>query len=425
MRMWSPRSFLLCFLLAPTVGAAAAEAPPVVAAASMAVVIPVGDPPNVSPETLAVSRQLEAELRALGQQLLAEGVKVRLLAGEEAPAFSALDSAYRAARLKGSEGRYAEAAKEIGAIAEELEKTFGYEGVFPRWSRAMLHLARYEQLGGHPGEARSAIERVLRADLQATPDPDLFPPNFVKLFEEVLVEQRKQPRVSLEVTTGLPSALIFLEGREVGAGSTSVRLAPGKYRVRLVIGGIHLPVKLLSVTRDERLAIDSSIASALRLQPTTALAAPAAERFKLLGAVGQALAVDRLFSVAIEGNGPEKSVLVVVHDTRSGCPLDEARLRVASSGPPPGGLAAVAALLARGVPSPLVELGLLKRTRYPPRTAAEQMTCQMPLPSASRPSARPESTPPRTRRPGELVRCTSQLDCVDAGGVCFEGACRR
>jgi len=392
--------------------------------APSAAVVPVGEPPAVGADVLRWSLELQDALQVNGQRLLGEPAKLRLL-GLESASYGDLDAAYAKARAIASAGEYADAERELRAIVEGLERLFGHADAFPRWSRAMLQLARVEQILSRPEETRRVVDRLLHADPLVSPDPDLFPPSFLSVFDQVREEVRRQPRAKLVVSTGTAGGAIFLEGREVGAGTATLSLPPGPYRIRVVVDEVRLPERTVTLQRgEERLHVDASFAAALKRQPMVALVAAEAGRFRLAAELGAALGVERLYLVTESRSGAERYLVVEVLGGASGCTLDVARLRLASSGPPPGGIAALAAVLAKGESSPLLELGLLQRVQPPASPWREGSACKRPAsPGNPPPSAPPPAKAPT--RPSKLVRCESQFDCAEVGGTCFEGVCRR
>lgn len=401
---------------------------------SLAAVVPVGDPPSLGADVVGWSKEFQEALQKMGRGPLGEQDKARLL-GFTSASYGDLDSAYAQARAKAAAGDYAEAARVMRSVVEGLERLFGHADVFPRWSRAMLQLGRLEQVLSRHEEARRVVERLVKADPVVVPDPDVFPPSYVSMFEQVRAEVRKRPRSRLVISAGTQAGTIFVEGREVGAGGVALNVPPGTYGVRVVVGDVHLKERKVTLDAGEvKVQFDSALAGALRRQSLVGLVAAETDRRRLAVELGALLGVDRVYVIAASHTGSGRHLAAEVLDRASACTLQAARLRLASSGPPPGGIAALAGLLEKGEESPLLELGLLQRVepdaghgcarqdaaaQAPPRAAAAG---SRPTPAASQ-RATPASKQPAGK--SARVRCSSQLDCAEAGGLCYDGFCRK
>jgi len=361
---------------------AASEGPP---SPSFAVV-PVGDPPAIAADVIGWSGELQDALQKHGLRTLDQPAKLRRL-GLEGADYGEIDAAYAQARAKASAGEFGESARGLRNVVEGLEQLFGYADTFPRWSRAMLQLARVEQLLSRHDEARGVVERLLHADPLIAPDPEIFPPSFMAAFDKIRSEVRRRPRARLVVSAGTSGAQIFLEGRPVGAGTATLNLPAGDYRVRVVVGEVRLKERTIHLKGGfQKVQIDASFAKALRRQPMVGLVAAEPERYRHLTELGSLLGVERLFVVTASRGGADRFLSVEVVRGSSGCALEIARLKLASSGPIPGGIAAVAAVLVKGEPSPLMELGLLQRS--PASSSGSRPACGPDIPSREPPPRR-------------------------------------
>jgi len=411
-----------------TLAAAPAAAPPATTA-----VIAVAEPPGPDGDLAALASQLRDALAGRLPGLLpAAETQARMGLDQAGPSLADCDRELAVARARFQAGDYAEGARATRKAAEMLERAYDAPGAFARWSRAMLNLARAEETQGRREEGRGAMERLLRADPGAVADPDVYPPGFVERFESARAALGALPRRRVSISTGSPRARIFVEGRELGQSAATVELHPGRYTLGVVVGTSRLPPLAFEVgAADLAIPIETDIAESLRPRSGPGLAVRSEERDARLRSLARWLRSDELYAVSARGAGKERVLAVAVLDARTGAVRAEGTLRLAGSTPPPGGLAALAALLVSRESSPLVELGLLAasffdRAPEPPvagPTPQGGPGPQVLLPEGSFPSSATDgpATVGRFYLDVTEVTASAYAACVTAGGCSRPG----
>lgn len=235
----------------------------------------------------------------------------------------------------------------------------------------MLRLARAEGSLGHKGEAREVLERLLRADPNASADPELYPPSFIRQLEGIRHDLRAKPRRKLQVTAGGRPARVFVEGRFVAEAPVTVQLAPGVYRVAAMLGELAAAPATVDVTlEDQTVALDFTVLETLRPGAGPGLAIPAAKRASGIVAAGAILRLDHVFAVSFTTDGDVRYLVGSVHDVQKGVIGREGRIRVAGATPSHEALTALSQFLVTGESSSLVI------TRPPPNLKPTPIAAQ-------------------------------------------------
>jgi hypothetical protein len=346
-------------------GALAADAAPEIKTA----VIAVAELPGPTPTLVDLANQVRDALAARRKGVLAAAeVRSRMRFGADAVSLPDLDTQYRAAVVAMQESDYAAASKALQTVVHGLERAFGLEGTFARWTRARLRLARVERLMGRGPEATRHLERLVRADPAVFVDPDLYPPSFQAEVEKVRAAVGAMPLHTLSVTAGGRPARVFVDGRDVGQAPVSVTLRAGAYAVNAALGKIWIPpVEVDLRSASQKLALDLSLAEMVRPELGPAVAAASSDRAFHVSTLGRHLEVDEVVVVWLESERNEQYLVADLQDVHTAIVYRAGSLRIAHGQPPPGGVAALVALLASGESSPLVELGLVALTVDQPR----------------------------------------------------------
>lgn len=241
----------------------------------------------------------------------------------------------------------------------------------------MLRLARTEQEVGRRVEAQAVIERLLRAAPDTRPDARRYPPSFVALVEESRERLRALGTRRLAVDAE-PGVRVFVEGREAGTAPVVVQVAPGRYRVVGERGGVRTAPEVADTSAEDRtVALDLSLAEALRPDAGPGLALPEAERAARVVAMAARLRLDRAVTAAVLRDGDAPLLVATVHDVRRGRVEREGRIRLEGGAPAPEAVEALAAFLATGRTSALVSTAggpTLSLQAAPPPLAAPRDT---------------------------------------------------
>ncbi len=330
------------------------------------VVVAAAEPPGPDSVLAHLTSLFRDALAARSPGVLSrERTKARMSLERSGPTLSECDRDFAAARARFNRDDQVGGIQAMRAVANHLENAFDAPGAYPRWSRVVLNLARAEEARGNKDEARKLMERVLRSDPSAVADPDMFPPSFVERFEQARVRLAAIPTRRIAISTGNPSARIFVEGRDLGLESATVSLAPGRYTLGVVVETVRLPTQQIEVGSEDRtLRVDTNLAGALRPSAGPGIAAAGAQREPWLAALAAWLRARHVYAVSLEGDGKQRALVVIVYDASASAIAAQGRLRLAGNRPPPGGMEALAGLLALRESSPLVELGIVSASFF-------------------------------------------------------------
>jgi len=324
-------------------------------------VVAVAEPPGPTPALVDLAEQVRHSLAARRKGVLASAeVRSRMRLGADAVSFQDLDQQYKAAVAAMREGDYDAASKGLRPVVSALERVFGVDGSFARWTRAMLRLARAQRSMGHDQEATRLLERLVLTEPTVFVDPELYPPSFAAEVEKVRGAVNALPFHTLSVTAGDRPARVFVNGRDVGPAPAVLKLRAGAYAVNAALGKTWIPpVEVDLRGRDAKVALDLSLAEMLKPEIGPAMTVEDADRAAGVSALGRHLDVTEVLVVVLESERDQQYLTAGVQDVQTAVVYRAGRLRLARTAPPPGGVSALVALLASGESSPLVELGLV------------------------------------------------------------------
>jgi hypothetical protein len=319
-------------------------------------VVAVAEPPGPTPELAELTHQLRlvAAERTAGV-VSADDLRERMTGQTSSATLSELDRAYAGALATYQNGDFEGAVRTLRAVVEDLERLPPSAEAFGQWTRAMLRLARAEQTLGRGGEAREALERLVRANPAAKADPNQYPPSFVKQVAEAKAEVGKLGKRKLAIAATARGARIFVEGREIGTAPITVDLPPGRYRVAGVHGNTYVPAVVADLTEEgQSISLNFALAEALRPRFGPGLALAEEDRARDLVAAGNWLGVDKLVATRMVSDAGVEYLAAGVFDVRRGMLLREGRIRLANKIAPAGSLSALASFLITGQASTLV-----------------------------------------------------------------------
>ncbi|HEX9191979.1 MAG TPA: PEGA domain-containing protein, partial [Candidatus Deferrimicrobiaceae bacterium] len=129
---------------------------------------------------------------------------------------------------------------EAASLLDEAEREArGYrfdEGVRPYLSEIFLRKGTLKLWEGDPASAESFLARSRALRPGFSPDPALFPPQFLAAWQRA--SDRPPPEAELIVRTMPPGAQVFVDGENRGTTPSRVRIAsPGPHTVRLAHPG--------------------------------------------------------------------------------------------------------------------------------------------------------------------------------------------
>lgn len=337
---------------------AASAAAPGTPAETVGVVAVADGPAGPSAELAELARTFRTSLSATSPGVLsADEVRLRMEGRSSSASLTELDRAYTGAVAAFQAGDYERASRTLRAVIEDLERLPPSDQVFAQWSRAMMRLARTEGSLGRKGEAKEVMERILRADPAASPDPELYPPSFARQVDEVRTELRAKPRKKLVVNAGGAAARVYVEGRFAGDAPVTLSVVPGKYRVSGVLRDVTSSPLLVEIAADDQtVSLDFGVAETLRPGAGPGLATPAvpARRATAIVSAGAFLKLDRIFGVSLASDGDVKYVVGSVYDVAKGSLQREGRVRLAGGATAQQSLDALASFLQTGEASSLV-----------------------------------------------------------------------
>jgi hypothetical protein len=336
--------------------AAAGSPQPAAAPGPTIAVLAVSDKPGPGPDLAILTRALHDALVERRRSALApDEIRQRITGRTTSASLSELDRAYRGAEAEQRVANFDGAARTLRAVVEDLERMPESEEAGAQWSRALLRAAYVESSLGHKPEARAIVERLLRADPSARPDPESYPPGFAKQVEQVRTELGSRPKRTLSVKTGGRPARIFVEGHDRGPSPLTLSLAPGEYRVSAISGSTVVRGGVADLTQgDQALAIDLALAEEFRPDAGPGLAVPAAERPSALVNAGATLGADLVLAVSAPVEMDVRHLSAALYDVRRGRLQREGRIRLNDWTPPAGAVPALVEFLLNGAQSDLV-----------------------------------------------------------------------
>lgn len=343
-------------MIATTLLVSVALAAATEAATPTTAVLSVADAPGPSADLALLSRSVHDALAARKRPVLAPDELRRRMTGQNTSAsLSELDRAYLGAVAAQRAGDMEGSSRTLRAIIEDLQKLPDGDEPAAQLSRALLRLAYIESALAHKAEAKELLQRLLRVDASARPDPELYPPGFAKQVEAVRVELRAAPKRTLTVTTGGTPARIFVEGRDRGPSPVTVTLPPGQYRVSALAGSAVVRAGLVDLSQGDRaVTVDVALADAFRPEAGPGLALGRGDRNTTLVSAGATLGAGMLLAVSAVTEKDVRHLSAAIYDVPRGRLQREGRVRLDGWTAPPGAIDALVDFLLGGVPSDLV-----------------------------------------------------------------------
>lgn len=137
-------------------------------------------------------------------------------------------------------GRFDETVK---ILAPLVEAAHANTGAFadPRaptsdLQKALIALALAQQRNGDPGAAKAALTELIRSFPSADVSRATYGPEASDLFKKVSAEVKASGTGKLAIKVSDATAQIFVDEHEMAAGSATLDLAPGEYRVFAKLG---------------------------------------------------------------------------------------------------------------------------------------------------------------------------------------------
>ncbi len=365
-------------------------------------VLAVEEPPGPPPELVEATAQLRAVLAGRIEGVMdAQALRARMIGEAPRASLSELDRALAGAVATFQAGDYEGALRTFKAVVEDVEKLPDGPDVFAQWTRVMLRLARAEQTLGRRGDFNATIERLVRAAPQVKVDATQYPPTFAAEVDAVRARLAALPKRKLTVTATQPGTKVFVDGREVGTVPIVLSLVPGRHRVSGRLGALRVPgVSADTSEADQIVSLDLDLAQALRPDAGPGLALALAGRANRVAIAAAWLGLDRAVTASFVKDVDVTYLQGTLLDVRRGIIHREARLRLVSGAPPPGGLAALAAFLMTGEQSALVAAL--------PAAGSPQPKAAPPDERAPRPSPDLAAAPPAPRTGADVDFGTSR-----------------
>ncbi|MEI7704665.1 MAG: tetratricopeptide repeat protein [Deltaproteobacteria bacterium] len=189
-----------------------------------------------------------------------------LLAAHAATGPADLEAAHLSAEAAVRAGDYRDAAARYREILGTLEVRESPDAPWAEWRRALLQLAVVETTLGNGAATRSAMDRVLALDPQASLDPDLFSPSVRKEFEAARTRDATRPRYRLRLTSLDGVGTGWVQGRPLGPVPAEILLPAGSYRAGVESGGRERTVTV-DLARDESVIVDVGAAVPIPAPP--------------------------------------------------------------------------------------------------------------------------------------------------------------
>lgn len=369
-------------LLAVAVMAAAPVAREEGAPAGSLAVLAVAPPPGPGAELGGLCRDVRDAVGSRGGTVLpADEVRRRMAGRSGGSTVSELERAYLGAAAAQRGGDLTGAARTLRAVLDDLERLPETEGSPALWEQAVTRLAYVQLSLGFRSECRDLLGRLLRAQPGARPDPEFYPPSFLRQADEIRAELRRLPRRTLTVTTGGRPARVYVEGHPAGAAPLSLQLPPGSYRVSAAVDELVVSAGTVELDQKDRtVAIDVTLAEALR-PGVPGLAVADAARPAAAVSAGATLGVERILAVSSVLDRDVRYLVASLIDVGRGQLTREGRIRLTDWTPAPGAIAALTDFVVAGAPSTHV---IVQPPPRPPDLAANP---------AAVPAAQPAPSP--------------------------------
>ena len=194
-------------------------------------------------------------------------------------------------------GRFDDALKQLGALVEMAQAN---SGAFARdqslrepLEKALIGLALAHQRTGDPSAAHAVFAEIARAFPDATISRAIYGAEAYDAFEVVRHELAAAGTGKLVVHLADDTGVVFVDEQYRGVGSTTLELAPGEYRVCVLLDKQPSRTHRVVVRAKEeaKLAIDPRLDRATRTGPWTGLQfATSSEREAHEGAYAAAFA---------------------------------------------------------------------------------------------------------------------------------------
>ncbi len=326
------------------------------AAAESIGIVAVAAPPGPTPELAELTHQLRLVAAERSSGVVdANELRERMTGQTSSATLAELDRAYVGALAAYQNGDYEGSVRTLQAAVQDLERLPSSAEALSQWTRAMLRLSRAEQTLGRGGDAREALERLVRVNPEVKADTNQYPPSFVKHVEEVKAQVAKLVKRKLTVTATAERAKVFVEGREVGTAPITVNLPPGRYRVSGAHGNLHAPAVVADLEEaGQSIILNFALAESFRPGFGPGLALAEADRARNVVAAGNWLGVDKLLTARFVTESGVEYLAGTFFDVRRGMLLREGRIRLANKVAPAGGLTALTSFLITGQASNLV-----------------------------------------------------------------------
>jgi hypothetical protein len=320
-------------------------------------VLAVAEPPGPDAALVELTHQLRAACRARAAGVLdAPELRARLRGPTSDRTLAELERAYAGAMASYQAGDYGSTLRALRAILDDLEALPESPAAHAQWLRANLRLAHAELTVGRAERYRELLELVAATDPRHRPDPDQFSPTFRRDLEAARARVARRPLRALAISaTGEAAVTVFLDGRAVGTAPVALQLPPGRHRVGGAAGALRVPSVQVDLRGDERrVVLDLALADALRPDAGPGLAAAAPARAAALAGAAGWLGVERVLAVSVGADGGAPVLVGTLHDASRGAIRREGRVRMAGGAVPAEHVAALAAFLLTGQPSPAV-----------------------------------------------------------------------
>ncbi len=190
------------------------------------------------------------------------------------------------------------------------------------------------------------------------PDPDTFPPSFLKMTDRVRASLAAQPLVTLTIQSRPADLQVFVGGRPAGSSPLRVVLPHGAYRVEPLFGqrrGLPLQMRLES---DATLTIDEAFEGIVwpNAGPCLATTTERSGRLDAMARIGAVLEVELVIGVREERlAGEERYLVASAVDVGSGQELREGRIKYGLARPSTEAIQRLAEFISTGTLHPPVE----------------------------------------------------------------------
>jgi hypothetical protein len=320
-------------------------------------VVAIEPAPGPTVKLVEMTTRLQSELASRTEGVLSPRELAERMSGTQPTAsLSELDRAYAGAVEAGR----TDPERGMGWLRDiltELEKQPDGAETFQQWTRANLRLARMrleyvrsaDEASTATTEARTILERVLRANPALTLDPDLYPKRMIALASDIRKVLAGSVAHTLTIASNESETEVFIDGRPLGKAPVTVSVPQGAYRVTGLSGVVRTMPTLVNLAEPMRVELDVLLPAAYRPSQGPGLAlAPNEEEAKVIAAAS-ALGVDRLVTTAlVDRQGAIFLVASVIQVKPLATPLRQGSVRIGANGVPQGGYAALAEFLLTG-----------------------------------------------------------------------------